>query len=442
MTKNIIVVGSGISGLSAAYDLTKAGHKVTVLESTATAGGRMADVDMKGLNVHSGATIIWDNFKDMMGLVNELGMKDQLVSWTRDATRVDNGQKVYDIQYHFSVSNMLTHPAFGIATKLKLAKLLPDIIRSGLKTDPCFMHTAAEFDTESVAEYLTDKGVVDFLENYIEPLFRAPWNWEPEEFSKAYLLTMMGHLPTAKTHTFKYGIGSLTRELAKHVDVKYHTKVLSIVEKQGAGCDVQIENNDGTHILQADIVVFAAPADRASALVSTLNNEEKAFFESVKYNECGIVYYVLNKPLEQKLQWYTRKHPSPVVFYAQIPEDEHVPEGHRQPPHLYLELTPQQRDRAVAEGGTGHLKQYVHQFAKDMYPAVDEDTVEVIEQWIPQMLPLWYPGYAKKVAAFIETYEAAPRSIYFAGDYLAHSHTGGACASGRRAARLIQKHWN
>lgn len=441
MSKKIIVIGSGIAGLSAAYDLSKQGNDVTVFESSLTPGGRMADLTVKGLNIHSGATIIWDNFKDMMDLCDELGMKDQLVSWTRDATRVDNGEKTYDIQYHFSLTNMLAHPAFGTATKLKLAKLLPDIIRSGLKTDPCFMHTAAEFDTESVADYLTNKGVVDFLENYIEPLFRAPWNWEPEQFSKAYLLTMMGHLPTAKTHTFKHGIGSLTRELSKHVDVKYNTKVLDVLEDRGTGCKVTIEDADGTRTLDTDLVVFAAPADRARELVSVLDTAEKEFFESVKYNECGVVYYVLNKSVEQKLQWYTRKHPSPVVFYAQIPEDEHVPEGHNQPSHLYLELTPQQRDKAIAEGNTGNLKQYVHQFAKDMYPTVEEDTVEVIEQWIPQMLPLWYPGYAKKVASFIQSYESTPRNVYFAGDYLAHSHTGGACASGRRAARLISKHW-
>jgi oxygen-dependent protoporphyrinogen oxidase len=56
------------------------------------------------------------------------------------------------------------------------------------------------------------------------------------------------------------------------------------------------------------------------------------------------------------------------------------------------------------------------------------------------MLPEWYPGFARQVAAFIARQEAAPGRIYMAGDYLSHSHTGGACASGRRAARLALAH--
>ena len=39
----IAVVGAGIAGLSAAWDLQRAGHKVTVWESSDLPGGRMAD---------------------------------------------------------------------------------------------------------------------------------------------------------------------------------------------------------------------------------------------------------------------------------------------------------------------------------------------------------------------------------------------------------------
>jgi hypothetical protein len=31
----------------------------------------------------------------------------------------------------------------------------------------------------------------DFLENYLEPVFRGPWNWEPEQISKAYLMSIL-----------------------------------------------------------------------------------------------------------------------------------------------------------------------------------------------------------------------------------------------------------
>ena len=39
--RNIIVVGAGIAGLAAAYELTRAGHNVQILEMQARAGGRI-----------------------------------------------------------------------------------------------------------------------------------------------------------------------------------------------------------------------------------------------------------------------------------------------------------------------------------------------------------------------------------------------------------------
>ncbi|MDL2425317.1 hypothetical protein M2C68_22475, partial [Pseudomonas sp. BAgro211] len=78
----------------------------------------------------TGATIIWDNFKDMMDLVAELGIKDKLVPYSSEDYRVNNGQSEYGGRFHFSVTNMLAHPAFSASSGLKLAKLLPDIIKS------------------------------------------------------------------------------------------------------------------------------------------------------------------------------------------------------------------------------------------------------------------------------------------------------------------------
>ena len=39
--KKVIIVGAGISGLTAGYLLKKAGHKVVILEASNRAGGRI-----------------------------------------------------------------------------------------------------------------------------------------------------------------------------------------------------------------------------------------------------------------------------------------------------------------------------------------------------------------------------------------------------------------
>ncbi|HEV2863814.1 MAG TPA: NAD(P)/FAD-dependent oxidoreductase [Pyrinomonadaceae bacterium] len=62
--KKVLVVGAGLAGLSAAFELTRAGHDVTVLEAQTRPGGRVQTVRgpfADGLYAEAGATNVFDN---------------------------------------------------------------------------------------------------------------------------------------------------------------------------------------------------------------------------------------------------------------------------------------------------------------------------------------------------------------------------------------------
>lgn len=443
MRKKIAVIGSGIAGLSAAYDLQRAGHDVTVYESSDFVGGRMADQIVNGICTHSGASIIFSFNKDMLALVDELGIKKDLHD-TGDSAPVivDNGEKRYELRLTFSPTYLLTHPAFGLATKAKLANLLPDMIRAGATTDPCLMHTAAEYDDESVADYVTRKVSSEFLENYVEPYFRAPWHWEPEVISRAYLLSLMGHVVGGTEYTFKQGIGHLTRTLASKLSIRLNTKVTRVF-KSANSITLETECADQRETLTPDLVVCAVQGTRVSRLVSGLSTVEQEFFDNVRYTRGARVYYAIkNRDAQPEAIWFTRKHPSKVSLYHVSVSDPFVPEGFTQPAYLQAELTPDVSRQVAADGNQANLESYIRADVKKLYPALEQDLISMAPQWWDEMLPEWYPGYAKRVAAFLaaqNTGSGQSRGIYFCGDYLSQSHTGGACASGRNIAKLISR---
>jgi oxygen-dependent protoporphyrinogen oxidase len=91
----VVVIGGGIAGLAAAYDLARAGARVTLLEASDRLGGKLWADEIAGVPVDLGAESLLARRPEAVALAREVGLADELeppavlgaTLWTRGKLR-------------------------------------------------------------------------------------------------------------------------------------------------------------------------------------------------------------------------------------------------------------------------------------------------------------------------------------------------------------------
>ncbi|CAK7328278.1 unnamed protein product [Dovyalis caffra] len=76
-SKNVAVIGAGVSGLAAAYKLKSNGVKVTVFEAEGRAGGKLRSVSHHGLIWEEGANTMTESEVEVKSLLDDLGLREK-----------------------------------------------------------------------------------------------------------------------------------------------------------------------------------------------------------------------------------------------------------------------------------------------------------------------------------------------------------------------------
>jgi protoporphyrinogen oxidase len=95
-TARIGIIGGGYAGLTAAYELQKLGHHVTVLEKYGTWGGQAATLPLLDTRIEYFYHHLFGSDSHILGLMDELGISDRL-RWIESKVGWFSDGQIYDL---------------------------------------------------------------------------------------------------------------------------------------------------------------------------------------------------------------------------------------------------------------------------------------------------------------------------------------------------------
>ncbi|MFC0472444.1 flavin monoamine oxidase family protein [Halalkalibacter kiskunsagensis] len=164
---DIVIVGAGLAGLTAALELKKHNYSYVVLEARSRLGGRIhSTISSDGVTVDLGAQWIGPHHKRMLGLIEEFGL--QLVPTFR------TGKTIYEMQGKRKQTNgkLPIMSPIVIADIMKMKRKIDKISREIPSGAPWTSKLAQQLDKITVAELiktiLLTKAGVSFAKLLIE----------------------------------------------------------------------------------------------------------------------------------------------------------------------------------------------------------------------------------------------------------------------------------
>jgi monoamine oxidase len=254
----VAIVGAGIAGLNAAYQLKKLGITATVYEAKSYVGGRIQSRAIVGDQLINdlGGSFVNTDHDDILDLVEELGL--ELFDRVEDAARADFPETAYYFNGRVLSGEALVDVLRPLADQLLIDATL---------LDEDFDTYAPVFDELSVADYLDqhqDKILDPIARTLAENAIRTEYGVEAEDSSALQLLysvqlldgDTVSPLGSDETYFIKGGSGQLIEALSAALPGQIRANLPLTRLQEGNGFRLTF----GTGlVVEADYVILALP---------------------------------------------------------------------------------------------------------------------------------------------------------------------------------------
>lgn len=299
-----IILGAGLTGLSAAMALKQAGKNVLLLEKNAQAGGVIQSQKHEGYRLDFGANTTAYT-PDIQQLVAELNLEDQLLfaeqaANTRYLCRNRTLHKVYP------------SPAFILSTKLLSLKGKWQLIR-----EP-FRQPLAQKE-ESVAAFFTRRLGQEAYTYLVEPVLGGIYAGNPAQMSMEAVMPKLqiweqehGSLfrgmiaarkqakangePSRRICSFREGMQQLPQAMAQFLGdaIQFGVEVISIKKEQEI-YSIHVVQHGKRKVLRTPQLIWTLPA-HAGQLLTNVDQELADLLTHISYVPMSMLFLGYSQP--------------------------------------------------------------------------------------------------------------------------------------------------
>ncbi len=287
---SVIIIGGGISGLTTAWWLHKAGHDVVVLEREKNVGGTMRTIRDNGWLIETGPNSALETTPLFKTLCNDFHLENEFIYANEKS---DN---------RYILKNGALYPLPMTPVKFLKSHLWSMPGKFRLLKEPFIGKANRE---ETIAEFVTRRLGKEFLDYAINPFVAGVYAGSPEQlsvraaFPKLYALEekygglFKGQIKGARERkkraekakdrsrlfAFRHGIETLPNALSKALGEKIKTGVsikslsMKAMNNTGRSLCYEITGSENGHAVQftASAVIFAVPSYNAAELLQPVN---------------------------------------------------------------------------------------------------------------------------------------------------------------------------
>lgn len=264
--RKVIVIGAGLAGLAAAFELQQAGWQVTVLEARERVGGRVHTVRSfsHGLMAEGGGEFIEEDHVRMLALAERFGLKlGRTGNW--------RGEKNDWVHFDGHSGRIADEQVWGLNLMQEVERgwgLLSELSRFVADPyQPQAAQEAARLDAQSAREWVQSTDLHPFAKKFFIQHIRSEYTCEPERLSLLDLArnARMYYTEDVRPPSMRVigGNDQIPRALAGALpDVRLNAVVTSI-RLRPDGVTVSYQQAGSQQTLDSDFAILAIPLSTA-----------------------------------------------------------------------------------------------------------------------------------------------------------------------------------